>query len=361
MKQERNLLHIEFIRIIATFWVIFNHTGIRGFFLFSTYEAGGIYYWIALAMSIFCKAAVPLFFMITGALLLQKEYSLKTIWKKKILKIVIVLVVFSLFFYVRKYLTGISSELSLKGFVVKLYEGSIKISFWYLYAYIALLISIPFLQGIVKNLTDKLFLYLLGISFLFISVLPCIEFILWQGKVSINTYISVTWLMSNIVIYPITGYYLENQLDINQIKKKHIIAFWFLSILGLAVSSYMTYYKQTITGLLPESASQEFHNTFILYLCITIYITIKYLYLKVNDHKIINNLIASIGSCTFGIYLIHSVILDSKFISNLWSILIDKLHISRMLSPLIISFVVLLAGYIIIFLLRKLPIVRKFI
>lgn len=31
---KRNLLHIELIRIIAAYFVIFNHTGKRGFFLF---------------------------------------------------------------------------------------------------------------------------------------------------------------------------------------------------------------------------------------------------------------------------------------------------------------------------------------
>ncbi|MDE7206696.1 MAG: acyltransferase family protein, partial [Lachnospiraceae bacterium] len=80
---KRNLLHIEFIRIIAAFFVIFNHTGDKGFFIYSTYDLGGFHYWLALAISIVCKISVPLFFMISGALLLEKEYSLKTIWFNK--------------------------------------------------------------------------------------------------------------------------------------------------------------------------------------------------------------------------------------------------------------------------------------
>lgn len=74
---KRNLLHIELIRIIAAYFVIFNHTGKRGFFLFSVYERGSLQYWVYMILSIFCKISVPLFFMIAGALLLKKRYRIE--------------------------------------------------------------------------------------------------------------------------------------------------------------------------------------------------------------------------------------------------------------------------------------------
>lgn len=40
MKKERNLIHIECIRILAAYFVIFNHTGNDGFFLFAGYDRG---------------------------------------------------------------------------------------------------------------------------------------------------------------------------------------------------------------------------------------------------------------------------------------------------------------------------------
>lgn len=68
---KRNLLHIELIRIIAAYFVIFNHTNKKGFFLFSVYERGSLQYWVYMIFSVFCKISVPLFFMIVGALLLN--------------------------------------------------------------------------------------------------------------------------------------------------------------------------------------------------------------------------------------------------------------------------------------------------
>ena len=73
-KKDR-LLHIEVLRVIAAFLVIFNHTGSLGFTLFQRYESSTFLYWLYLFFSVLCKIGVPLFFMISGALLLRTGSS----------------------------------------------------------------------------------------------------------------------------------------------------------------------------------------------------------------------------------------------------------------------------------------------
>lgn len=78
-------LDIECMRILAAFFVIFNHTETTGFFLFSYYDTHGIRYWLYLFISIFCKFSVPLFFMISGALMLNRiSEPLKQLWHHRI-------------------------------------------------------------------------------------------------------------------------------------------------------------------------------------------------------------------------------------------------------------------------------------
>ena len=84
MAQNQRHLDIELIRIIACFFVIFNHTGEDGFFLFSRYDWKSISFWIYLMISIFCKCSVPLFFAVTGALLLEKEETAGRLWRHRI-------------------------------------------------------------------------------------------------------------------------------------------------------------------------------------------------------------------------------------------------------------------------------------
>lgn len=74
-------LHLEFLRIIAIMLVIFNHTGEKGFLLY-TIARDSVLYEFYLFSSIACKVAVPLFWMISGALLINKEESISVIYKK---------------------------------------------------------------------------------------------------------------------------------------------------------------------------------------------------------------------------------------------------------------------------------------
>lgn len=41
--EKRNLTHLELFRVIAIYWVMFNHTGTDGFFLFSISEGSFLY------------------------------------------------------------------------------------------------------------------------------------------------------------------------------------------------------------------------------------------------------------------------------------------------------------------------------
>ena len=193
------LLHIELIRIIAAYFVIFYHTGKRGFFLFSVYERGSLQYWVYMIFSIFCKISVPLFFMIAGALLLKKDIELKEIWSKKIMRMLAALVIFTAAAYVGLGIWNGEETLSVADYIEKLYTNQISVIFWYLYTYIAFLIALPFLRAIVKIIRDVDYKYLIIIFVLFTTVIPCIEYRFWQGSISLYSGLSQSWLFTNIV------------------------------------------------------------------------------------------------------------------------------------------------------------------
>lgn len=63
--------HLEVIRILAILMVMYNHSA--AFMSFS--NQSGVEYAISFLFSMVCKGAVPLFFMVSGALLLGKNES----------------------------------------------------------------------------------------------------------------------------------------------------------------------------------------------------------------------------------------------------------------------------------------------
>ncbi len=62
--KERKI-YLELIRGFSMLLVIFNHTGTRGFFLFSIAN-DSVLYPFYLFISVACKIAVPLYLMISG-------------------------------------------------------------------------------------------------------------------------------------------------------------------------------------------------------------------------------------------------------------------------------------------------------
>ena len=91
----------------------------------------------------------------------RENESIHRIWTKKIPKMFITLVVFSLGYYVFDCYTNTGIVFSWKEFAIKLYSYNLKYHLWYLYLYIAYLILLLFLNAMVKNLSDKDFKYLI--------------------------------------------------------------------------------------------------------------------------------------------------------------------------------------------------------
>ena len=356
--KTNKIIHIELLRIIAALLVIFNHTGPNGYFLFSFYPFATIPYFIYMIFTVISKIDVPMFLMLTGALLLKKDLNSKKIIQK-VVRMLIVLFLFTTVFYIRLHILKYSDTFTIGDFFLRLYKGDIIIQYWYIYAYISFLLAFPFLRAMVKSLPENAYRYLIGIAILFVGILPCFEYRLLQGKVTLNQYGKVSWLFTNIVIFPLIGYYLENVIDIKKINKKNIILVCIIALFGIAISCYMTYYKHRITGICTEVETQDFVDLFSLPICIPVYLFVKNLSNKITFPNWLNKIILSVGSCSFGIYLIHMAIIESKFIANLFAQLTSGFGFNSMFSIWLLCILTMFICYAITFILKLIPGLNK--
>ena len=228
----------------------------------------------------------------------------------------------------------------------------------YLYAYIALLITLPFLQRMAKSLSNKEYIYLIGLMFVFSSFLPLTQYYIWQGEHYLNGNLNPGWLFLNIVFYPCLGYFLQCRCE-KIWNKKRIALLWLVNILVIWITCYMTYYKASITGVCEEAQSQDFHFAFVYVNCISIFITCQYFFKKVIVGNNIQTLIRSLGECTFGIYLIHSFFLKMPVMIMIFDALQMKYEINPMVSALIFSFLIFMTSYFVIVIIKKIPVLQK--
>ena len=86
-------IYIEMIRIIACSLVIFNH--LRGYDLYTI--SSGIKQFFYMSLTMITRIHVPLFFMISGSLLLNRNDDIGGVLKKRVVRIVIVVMFFDVF------------------------------------------------------------------------------------------------------------------------------------------------------------------------------------------------------------------------------------------------------------------------
>ncbi len=357
MSGKRDQLYLEAMRILACFFVIFNHTETEGFFLYLQQEQTSLRFWSYLLISVLCKFSVPLFFAISGALLLAKEGSIKEIWAKRIWKIAADLLLFSFGIYLWEVLRG-RQVFSLRTFFIYLYAFEWNPPYWYLYAFIPFLMSLPFLRPLVKNMPDHAFYYMFGLAVFFDGILPVAEYLVWKGQITLNGNLRVGWLTSNIVLYPCLGYFLQHRVDILTCKKK-ILGLWALNLLTLLLTVFMTRYAAGVTGLWSEWDTQTFFNSFVLIDCATIFLTVRYLFARYKVPKAAGRLIASVGGCTFGIYLIHVHVLRKVRLSGIGDLLRETWGIDAMVTAFILCLLTMALAYIPILLLKRIPVIKR--
>lgn len=343
--------YIDFLRITAILFVLYNHTETYGFALF-TVQTESPFFVFYLLCSVLCKIAVPLYFMISGALLLRKEEPLSVVLRHRFLKYIVVLFFASLFYYV---LRNYDSSLSVRVFFTTLYSSNMDTALWFLYTYLGFLLMLPLLRKFVRTLEDKDYYWLSAIVILF-SLIRIIQYVLFKGSIYYNTLFSVP-LINRTIYYPLMGYFLANKLPIEKLSKKTILICIGLSFATICINGWLTCDWCTLIGEWKESTCQEFMDELILIPTSTAFIAARYFFTRAKISPRIEKCITLLGSSTFGIYLFEA------FYRRLTRFILFSLNgiLPTFLATIIWITCAFLVGFAVTQILKRIPIVRNFL
>ena len=151
--EHKRKVYLEMIRIIAIFLVIFNH--VEGVTLYQT--SVGLKTWGYMFISMLTSINVPLFFMVSGTLLLGKIDNFKTVIQKRAVRYLAVIFIFSSSYCLLRSLVREDYEITLIKYIYKVFTGNYDYlaPYWFLYAYLGLLFTLPFMQRMVKGFTKQ--------------------------------------------------------------------------------------------------------------------------------------------------------------------------------------------------------------
>ena len=350
MQQRKT--YIDALRIVAIFGVLYNHTNRRGYYLYAFSDAR-ICQDFYIGIATLAATAVPIFFMISGALLLPKKESLKELFQKRILKMVFVLLVFSGIQYVLLLLEECVT-FSRKAVVQAVLQDGVIPSYWFLYAYIAYLLLLPILRKVAEVMSKQDYFYLFALLLLVEGFLPMVLNLAGIGGT--NYFFSIPFL-NPIIIYPLLGYYLEQYMKESYYNKKTniivglcmaVVVLFFIAMTqwrGLPYEEFTTYDKGLYTC------------SFTMLLDVGIYYFVKYFDLRKQHSMKYDQMLHSMGECAFGIYLIEQPIRERS------SFIYDGLSpvIGRFPACIVWVICIFIVAYSIVAILRRIPVVRKLI
>lgn len=338
----------EILRCISILLVIYAHTSYRGFELYTLSGTSGLNYSVSLLMAGLCKMCIPLFFMISGGFLLHKNEDVGVVLKKRVLRIFLALVVFSVIQYCYRTFRGFYEAPGIHHFFQLLWHDGTSIPYWYLYAFLSLMLMLPFLRPMVQGMSDRAFHYLIGIHLLYYCVLSPLGLFLGFGYFHSDFFIPMA---ERTIFYFVMGYYMTQRYQWDKVERKHMLMLLGLSILSLAVMYGLSDWSFRTTGETRLSAL----NALVCIPAFTIYIGVCRFCRTHTLSGWLEKLFCTVGGCTFGVYLLEGILRNELL--PVFEALEHKIHVLPACGVWILA--VLACGCVIVLILKKLPGFRK--
>ncbi len=322
---RQHLPYIEWLRALTMFSVVFLHASaqtLRANLLSPGWTA------VSLATSL-ATAAVPLFFMMSGALLLgsSQTLSIPYLMKKRLPRLVIPLVAWSILSLAKDAVlkameTGTPDLWLLAKELLKIPAGPVAVHFWFMYILIPLYLLSPILKQLVDTLSKTHARYLFGLwsaasllgslrLFLRPSLAPALTFAVLDNLLFLGGHLG----------YFLLGHYLARQET--RIPSKWL---WLTAAGTVLLIAAGTSWKTGVLGTYSEQF-KAYPSIYVLVLSAVIFLLFKNGFGCVrSDGKDCDSkqadgiqkgaqshghpLVTWLGSLSFGVYLMHNILLS---------------------------------------------------
>ena len=337
--------NIQILRIICCIAVVAIHYVAN---LWNYSELGTFNWTFGAIIDSILRFSVPVFYMISGAMLLsKKDINLKDLYLNKILKILIILIIwltlygiFNLYRYGGE-ITGINS-------FIDIFKNAIdnQLQFWFLFPLLGMYICLPILKKITEN--EKIMQYFLILFFLFQIVRPSLIPIIGNGYKLRAINLITPDMIAAYIGYFVLGYYLyTKKLDRKKIKLSYC-----LGIASIIIATLGTIF-------ISINSNQKFESFFGYHMITTFFASIAiFNFFKYNVKMNIKytKFIDTLAGCTLGVYILHNFVR--------WGL--PMINIDLSMGPIYITFPLFTLGNVIIcmlatIILKKIPIIGKWI
>ena len=295
----------------------------------------------------FCDSAsrfcVPIFVMLTGALILPKKTHLIEFLRKRFSRIVFPFIFWSLIYIVIQLISlylnyGINIQLS-KIVILNSFKNGSSYHFWYIYMLIGLYLFIPIIGSWIRN-ASKIEIHYFLIVWLFSSLLNSFDSYRFLPDINILYF-------SNYIGYLVLGYYLSQ--NTHSYDFKLIWSFILLLFCVCIIFLGTFYYSKSFSHF--DGRFYDYLSLFVIIMSICVFIIFKELSkIDCKSNYIFYSVRNFINKFNYGIYLAHVLILN----------IIERIGLNNYFETALIdiplmSILCLFLSAVLVFIINKLP------
>ncbi|WP_125588008.1 acyltransferase [Companilactobacillus jidongensis] len=302
MNNHKRIFYLDFIRVIAIFLVIFIHVSA----IDTTLHIGSTQWQITKIINYFAHISVPLFFMISGSLLLnsKKTKSISYTWKQRIPRVVIPFVLWSIIspIVVGIYAHSLSVHNVAASVKMMLYQPTSP-TLWFMYPLIGIYILSPIIRTFVENANREMLWYVTLIWLVTNSLLPSLANVMPKNWVNALTIYPVAqfYLVGGFTGYFILGYLLT-KINIHELSN---IWLWIIALIAGFAGNYVS---EVFPKIFDAFNGYYVTSIFIPIMSVAAFILLQKWGERINSNGVIKTF-EFLSPLVFGIYLIHNLLI----------------------------------------------------
>ncbi len=311
VKTDEKIQSIDIIRVISMFCVIFLHCASNRLRV-NMYTPG---WHIVNALTALAGSGVPLFFMISGALILGSKNTLSVSYtlKKRVLRLIVPLFAWSAIAIAVNLYTDSETGVSLGnicGRLIHFLNKPSAVHMWFMYYLIPMYLISPALKLFMDNAEEKTILYILLLWLLQMLSLTLGGVLREESHKALAgvSFINNIGFISGYLGYFMLGsYIMKSKIKLSPVLLVIIIASTAVFICAGTeyISRFNDFYTETF---------KSYRSIFIVILSFCAFMLLKEAHIKNNG---LSRLVSALSAVSYGVYLSHNCIID---VLNRWGL-----------------------------------------
>ncbi|MCD7034482.1 acyltransferase family protein [Metabacillus sp. GX 13764] len=341
---KNRIVYFDWLRVIATIGVVMLHSAAP--ILYEYKDLPQNQWWVGHVFDTLTRWCVPIFFMMSGALLLNpdKREPLQTFFKKRAIKVFIPFAAWSIFYLAIQIKTG-KLDPSPAAAAKAVLEDKVYYHLWFMYVIIGLYVITPILKDFIGNTSRRnleLFIILWFVStcvFSFVSKF-------YHIKIGMDAYPA-----SGYIGYFIMGYYFFTY----SFSRASKIFYYLVGLVGLVLTFAGTFFLTTENQGTFDGFFYHYLNVSTVFVSAAVFILFKDISANLKSNAGVMKWMDPINKASLGIYLVHPFIfiLLAKFLG------LDAFTFHPLVGIPIMTAVTIAISFVVVKVMQSIPVIRK--